>query len=150
MRTLLFLSLISLVFPPWTQGAESSWKKHVVQPAAKTTGNINTAVAHDWNHDGHMDVISSFNGAVILLPGPTWKKQITLYKFIDPKSGQPAKRGCIHSTLMDVDGDGDLDFCGSNQTVFWLECPGWLVPYNRSVPESVPEPCTFAVCAAVA
>tara|TARA_R110002049_G_scaffold4601_1_gene31666 strand:+ start:54072 stop:54503 length:432 start_codon:yes stop_codon:yes gene_type:complete len=23
---------------------------------------------------------------------------------------------------MDVDGDGDLDFCGSNNTVFWLEC----------------------------
>ncbi|MGI9644363.1 MAG: FG-GAP repeat domain-containing protein [Ilumatobacteraceae bacterium] len=24
---------------------------------------------------------------------------------------------------MDVDADGDLDFCGSNNTVFWLECP---------------------------
>lgn len=24
---------------------------------------------------------------------------------------------------MDVDNDGDLDFCGSNNTVFWLECP---------------------------
>ena len=24
---------------------------------------------------------------------------------------------------MDVDEDGDLDFCGSNNTVFWLECP---------------------------
>ena len=24
---------------------------------------------------------------------------------------------------MDVDGDGDLDFLGSNQLVFWLECP---------------------------
>ncbi|MEM7393092.1 MAG: VCBS repeat-containing protein, partial [Verrucomicrobiota bacterium] len=33
------------------------------------------------------------------------------------------RAGCIHSTLMDVDGDGDPDFCGSNQTVFWLECP---------------------------
>ena len=24
---------------------------------------------------------------------------------------------------MDVDGDGDQDFIGSNNTVFWLECP---------------------------
>jgi hypothetical protein len=24
---------------------------------------------------------------------------------------------------MDVDRDGDFDFCGSNNTVFWLECP---------------------------
>ena len=24
---------------------------------------------------------------------------------------------------MDADGDGDLDFLGSNQLVFWLECP---------------------------
>ena len=89
--------------------AQPVWKKHVLQSASQTTGNINTAVANDWDHDGHMDVISSFNGAVILLPGPTWKKQITLYKFIDPKSGKPAKRGCIHSTLMDVDGDGAGD-----------------------------------------
>ncbi len=125
MRIFLFCcsAVMMAGFFPITLEAQPAWKKHVLQPATQTTGNINTAVANDWNHDGHMDVISSFNGAVVLLPGPTWKKQITLYKFIDPKSGKPAKRGCIHSTLMDVDGDGDLDFCGSNQTVFWLECP---------------------------
>ena len=69
---------------PNTSVAEPVWKKHVLQPANKTTGNVNTAVANDWNHDGHMDVIASFNSAVILLPGPEWKTQIILYKFIDP------------------------------------------------------------------
>ena len=29
----------------------------------------------------------------------------------------------MHSCLIDADGDGDLDFVGSNSTVFWLECP---------------------------
>ena len=29
----------------------------------------------------------------------------------------------MHSCLLDVDGDGDMDFVGSNSTVFWLECP---------------------------
>ena len=54
--------------------AQPPWKKHVLQPASQTTGNINTAVANDWDHDGHMDVISSFNGAVILLPGANLEK----------------------------------------------------------------------------
>lgn len=123
MRTLFIPSLLFLVISPWAQGAEPTWKKHVVQPSGKTTGNINTAVAHDWNHDGHQDIVASFNGAVILLTGPDWKTQIVLHKFIDSKTGIVANGSCIHSTLMDVDGDGDLDFCGSNQTVFWLECP---------------------------
>ena len=125
MRILLFLGSAALIniFLAESSLGEPHWKKHLLQPASETIGNVNTVVAHDWNHDGHLDIISSFNGAVILLPGPKWKKQITLYKFIDSRSGQPAKRSCIHSTLMDVDGDGDLDYCGSNQTVFWLECP---------------------------
>ncbi len=123
MRALLYLGLVALTIPHRAHSAETTWKKHVVQPSSKTMGNINTAVAHDWNHDGHKDIIASFNGAVILLPGPDWKSQIILHQFTDTKTGNVAKRSCIHSTLMDVDGDGDLDFCGSNQTVFWLECP---------------------------
>jgi len=123
MRALLYLGLVALTIPHRAHSAETTWKKHVVQPSSKTMGNINTAVAHDWNHDGHKDIIASFNGAVILLPGPDWKSQIILHRFTDTKTGNVAKRSCIHSTLMDVDGDGDLDFCGSNQTVFWLECP---------------------------
>lgn len=34
-----------------------------------------------------------------------------------------ARRGCIHSTLLDIDQDGDLDYVGSNRMLFWLECP---------------------------
>ena len=125
MRFLLIVfSLTAMItFPAKNSLAGPLWKKHILQPASKTIGMVNTVVANDFNHDGHTDIVSSFNSAVIMLPGPDWQKQIILYKFVDSKTGRPAKRGCIHSTLMDVDGDGDLDFCGSNQTVFWLECP---------------------------
>ena len=65
----------------------------------------------------------SFDGGVVLFPGPDWKRQIVVHEFKPSRAGAPPRGGCIHSTLLDVDGDGDADFCGSNQTVFWLECP---------------------------
>ena len=57
-----------------------------------------------------------------LFTGPDWKAH-TLHDFRPGLSRNKPRSACIHSCLMDVDGDGDQDFIGSNNTVFWLECP---------------------------
>ena len=96
------------------------WKKHVIKPAGK--GMVNSAVARDWDGDGKIDVIASYEGKVVLLQGPHWGEHV-VHRFSAKNSRTKPRDACIHSTIMDVDGDGDMDFCGSNQTVFWLECP---------------------------
>lgn len=96
--------------------AESDpWKKHIVTDQ----GHCNTAVAIDVNGDKLMDVIVSINGKVSLLIAPNWDQEIILHRF----SGRGA---CIHSTAIDADGDGDLDWAGTLATdhPFWLENPG--------------------------
>ena len=113
MRKLLFL------FPLLSTLAQAEWKKHVVTEAK---GMINSAVAADWNADGKIDVIASLDGKVVLFTGPDWKAH-TLHDFRPGLSRNKPRSACIHSCLMDVDGDGDQDFIGSNNTVFWLECP---------------------------
>ncbi len=98
----------------------TTWKKHVVVP--RVSSMINSAVANDYDADGSIDIVSSFDGRVVLLRGPTWESH-TLHVFDVSHSRNKPRTSCIHSCLMDVDKDGDLDFCGSNNTVFWLECP---------------------------
>ena len=105
---------------PFSVKAEIAWTKHVIQKPILSM--INSAVAHDWNGDGHLDVLSSLQGEVILYQGPDWKRQL-IHTFGDGETRNKMRPACIHSCLMDVDCDGDPDFIGSNNTVFWLECP---------------------------
>lgn len=98
----------------------SQWKKHVVVPQALSM--INGATAHDFDKDGHTDVITSFDRKVVLLRGPDWEPY-TVHAFRPGQSRKKPRTACIHSCLMDADGDDDIDFIGSNNTVFWLECP---------------------------
>ncbi|KAA5542312.1 VCBS repeat-containing protein [Roseiconus nitratireducens] len=97
-------------------GAESQpWTKHVVTKGR----HCNTAVAIDANQDGLMDVIAAIDGQVKLFLAPQWT-QVNSLHFL-------ARGGnCIHSTTLDVDADGDLDWAGSLAAgrPFWLENPG--------------------------
>lgn len=108
--------------PPkdWKNGfVKPQWKKHVVVTSRMA---INSAVANDFDGDGNIDILSSYEKQVFLLKGPDWKPY-KIHQINNRDSKNKPRPGCIHSCLMDVEGDGDLDFCGSNRTVFWLECP---------------------------
>lgn len=110
MRSLITLSVF-LLLP--TVSAEP-WKKHVVMQQ----GHCNTAVALDVNGDRHLDVIASVNGKVSLFVAPDWTQEVILHHL--------PGGACIHSAVLDVDGDGDLDWAGTlaSSHPFWLENPG--------------------------
>jgi len=98
----------------------SDWKRHtIVNPVS---GMINSVVSEDFDGDGFRDAIASYEGNVVLLKGPDWKSY-PIHEFRRGLARNPPRTSCIHSCLLDVDGDGDQDFVGSNNTVFWLECP---------------------------
>lgn len=92
---------------------EPTWTRHVVD-----SGFFNwTAVAADFTGDRKVDIIGNdLRGKkTYLYVAPTWKR-ILLHEGVD----------VIHSAVMDVDGDGDLDFVGARYSpglVFWLERP---------------------------
>ncbi|GAB4137682.1 MAG: FG-GAP-like repeat-containing protein [Planctomycetaceae bacterium] len=92
---------------------KTGWKKHVVHSGLHT----NTAVAADFTGDGKLDIISNSGGKTRLFVAPSWKEVIL---------HDNPKHNCIHSEVMDVDGDGDPDWIGARYSpglVFWLECP---------------------------
>jgi len=93
------------------------WKKHVVMQR----GHCNTAVALDANGDAALDVIASFNGRVSLFLAPDWRETV-IHRFPGAEGGE----GAIHSEVIDVDGDGDMDWAGtlSHASPIWLENPG--------------------------
>ena len=109
------LPFLSIAFLSCVTDAQT-WTKHLIMDE----GHCNTAVALDVNGDKHLDVIASFNGKVSLFIAPDWHTEVILYQFFGGK-GQ-----CIHSAVIDVDRDGDLDWVGtlSNDHPFWLENPG--------------------------
>lgn len=99
--------------PTPTEIRETPWKKHVVHQGEHTA----TAIAGDFTGDGLPDVISNSGGKSRLFVAPEWKELIL--------DAEP-NHGCINSEVMDVDGDGDLDYIGARYNpglIFWLECP---------------------------
>lgn len=108
------LSALCVILQP-VSGGEITWKKHLITQQ----GHCNTAVALDVNGDKLLDVIASFNGRVSLFLAPDWKSESVLHRFSQGGS-------CIHSEVIDADGDGDLDWAGTlaHDHPFWLENPG--------------------------
>ncbi len=102
------------------KASNENWKKRTIVDSVK--GFINSVVSDDFDGDGYRDAIASYEGKVVLLRGPNWEPQ-SIHEFKRGQSRNQPRAACIHSCLMDVDGDGDRDFVGSNNTVFWLECP---------------------------
>ncbi|MCH2208219.1 MAG: VCBS repeat-containing protein [Lentisphaerales bacterium] len=77
---------------------------------------VNSARAWDYNKDGHKDVLYTGDGYLHLALGPDYKPQ----KVLDIPDGFSR---AIHSRLIDIDGDGDMDMVGTDRGVYWLECP---------------------------
>lgn len=92
---------------------ESPWEKTVVHAGSQTL----TAVATDVTGDGLVDVIANSDGKARLLIAPDWR-EVVLHD--DPQ------HNCIHSELLDVDLDGDLDYVAARYQpglIYWLERP---------------------------
>ena len=113
-QCLVILPTTLLLLAPTTCWGQT-WKKHQIMEGFRCT----TAVALDTNEDSRLDVIASFDGKVSLFVAPDWR-EIVIHRF-DQK-----RFACIHSAVLDVDSDGDLDWAGAvaNQHPFWLENPG--------------------------
>ncbi len=89
------------------------WRKHVIVSVKKC---YNVVVA-DFTGDGKPDVIANRFNTTMLLIAPDWKMV------------EIERKRRIHvyaSGVMDVDGDGDLDYLAAKYSpglLFWLECP---------------------------
>lgn len=120
----MYSHLVMLVAALLPIGVLAEWKKKVIHQLPVGRELINGVVAHDFEGNGQTEVMASFQGGVTLFGGKNWEIKREVTRFRDVYSGnRNMKPSCIHACLMDVDGDGDMDFIGSNQLVFWLECP---------------------------
>lgn len=90
------------------------WKKHVVHKGHLTF----TAVAADFTGDKLPDVITDNGRRTRLLVAPDWK-EVQLAE-------HPEFTHYAHSDVLDVDGDGDMDYIGARYNpgrLIWLERP---------------------------
>ena len=118
---MLLLALWWLLMAPCSNRAvgqivrqDDPWKKHLVYEGVPNQ----TAVAADFTGDGRPDVIASCGGFTRLFVAPDWR-ELRLHQ------GPGADWGCIHSEVLDVDQDGDMDYVAAvaPRGVFWLENP---------------------------
>ncbi len=96
----------------WNE-SKPAWKRHVLAQGYFSF----TSIAADFTGDGRPDVIAGdLRGKKLYLyAAPDWKP-VLLHEGVD----------AIHSEVIDVDGDGDLDYVGARYSpglVFWLEQP---------------------------
>ena len=110
-----FLLLTCLFYCPsaFAEVIESPWPKHVVHTGSMTQ----TAVAADFTGDGRVDIIAHSDGKARLFVAPKWT-EVILY--------ENSQQKCIHSEVMDVDQDGDLDYIAARYNpglMYWLERP---------------------------
>jgi hypothetical protein len=98
----------------WNEN-QPQWTRHEI-----TRGFPNqTAIAADFTGDGRPDVITNDNRKrrALLYVAPEWKEVVL---------AEGPDFNVIHSEVMDVDGDGDLDYIGTRYSpglIFWLERP---------------------------
>ncbi|MBL8175844.1 MAG: VCBS repeat-containing protein, partial [Bryobacterales bacterium] len=96
----------------WNE-SKPEWKRHVVAQGYFSF----TAIGADFTRDGRPDVIAGdLRGKKLYLYPAPGGQPVLLHEGVD----------AIHSEVMDVDGDGDLDYIGARYSpglVFWLEQP---------------------------
>ena len=93
---------------------DDPWPQHTVFEGVDNQ----TAVAADFTGDGRVDVMASCGGYTRLFVAPRWE-EVHVYQ------ATSREWGCIHSEIMDVDRDGDVDYIAAvaQRGVFWLENP---------------------------
>jgi hypothetical protein len=77
---------------------------------------VHSAQTFDYNKDGLQDLIFSANFGVHLALAPDFKP-------IQIAEHTKNKKASIHSMIMDVDSDGDMDFIASDSGTVWFENP---------------------------
>ena len=78
---------------------------------------VNSVQVWDYDGNGYGDVVYTADNKFYVAMGPEYKPSAVL------QMPEAFRRQAIHCRLMDVDGDGDMDFIGTGLGTYWLECP---------------------------